>query len=141
MGTGSQATGMDANSHKQIQQVLSELNRAWISGQFDRLTRFLHPDVIIATPGFGERVQGSDAYVAGHREFVESATIHDFSEAVAEVDTVGDVAVVNYRYELDYERSGKRYTSTGRDLYVLRNTQDRWVVVWRTILDVDERAV
>lgn len=132
---------MDANSHNQIERVLKELNQAWIGGRFERFRRFLHPDVILATPGFGERVHGIDAYISGHRKFVESATIHDFSETASEVDLIEDIAVVNYRYELDYERSGKRYVSTGRDLYVLRNTGDGWLVVWRTMLDVDERSV
>jgi ketosteroid isomerase-like protein len=132
---------MDANAHNQVGRTLKELNQAWVRGQFDRLRQFLHPDVVIATPGFGERVRGSDAYVSGHRDFVESATIHAFSESASEADIIEDIAVVNYRYELDYERSGKRYASTGRDLYVLRNTEDGWLVVWRTILDVDERTV
>ena len=132
---------MDANAHNQISRVLTALNQAWIGGQVERLRQFLHPGVILATPGFGERVHGSDAYVSGHRDFAESATIHGFSEAVSEVDIIEDVAVVNYRYELDYERSGKRYASSGRDLYVLQKTGDNWLVVWRTILDVDERIV
>jgi ketosteroid isomerase-like protein len=132
---------MDANAHKRIARVLKELNQAWVAGQFDRLRAFLHPDVVLATPGFGERVHGSDAYVSGHKEFVESATIHGFSEAASEVDVIENIAVVNYRYELDYERSGTRYASKGRDLYVLSKRGDNWLVVWRTILDVDERIV
>lgn len=127
--------------HNEIERVLRELNQAWIQCQFDKLKQFLHPDVVLATPGFGERIHGSDAYVSGHRDFVENATIHNFSEAASEIDVIEDIAVVNYRYELDYERSGKRYASTGRDLYVLRDTGDGWLVVWRTILDVDERVV
>ncbi|MGW8369551.1 MAG: nuclear transport factor 2 family protein, partial [Gammaproteobacteria bacterium] len=133
--------GAAANAHEQVGQILRQLNRAWIDGQFDRLKTFLHPEVIIATPGFGERVHGSDAYVSGHRDFVASVTIHGFSESASEIDVIDDVAVVNYRYELDYERACQRYASTGRDLYVLRKTNDRWLVVWRTILDVDERVV
>lgn len=41
---------------------------------------------------------------------------------------------------MSYERSGKRYISTGRDLYVFRCLEHRWLAVWRTILDVDEHV-
>lgn len=129
------------NAHKDVAQVLKQLNQAWIEGRFDRLTELVHPDVVLVTPGFEERIHGREAYVSGHRDFAENATVHDFSESAADVDVIGDVAVVNYRYEMDYDRSGQRYASTGRDLYVLHNTGGRWLVVWRTILDVDERAV
>jgi len=132
---------MNENARNRVGQILNELNQAWVEGQVDRLEEFVHPDVILATPGFGERVLGRDAYIAGHRDFVDSATIHGFSEAAADVDVIEDIAVVNYCYELDYERSGKRYTSIGRDLYVLSNTAQGWLVVWRTILEVDERVV
>lgn len=131
---------MTGSAHDNVARVLEKLNQAWIRRRFDEMQAFLHPDVMLATPGFGERVRGSGAYIAGHRDFMEKAMIHEFVESTADVDIVADVAVVNYRYEMDYERSGKRYVSSGRDLYVLRRTGDGWLVVWRTILEVDERA-
>lgn len=129
-------TGRDA-----VAEAVRSINRAWLGSRFDELETFVHPDIVLATPGVGERVRGGETYVAGHRDFVEGATIFDFSEDEIEVDLVDDTAVATYRYEIEYEHAGQRYRSTGRDLYVFRRLEGRWIAVWRTMLDVADRAV
>lgn len=52
-----------------------------------------------------------------------------------QIDVACDTAVVTFRYEMVYERSGKRYHSTGRDLWVFQNQGNAWIAVWRTMLD------
>lgn len=123
-----------------VAHAVREVNQAWIKGEFDVLNALVDPEIVLVTPGFGERVRGSDAYVSGHRDFVENAVIHDFAEHDIDVDVVGDSAVATYRYELDYERSGTRYNSSGRDLYVFRSVAGKWVAAWRTILEIGERV-
>lgn len=122
-------------------QALRKINEAWISGDFDGLGDLVDPEIVCALPGFGERIRGRKAYVDGHRDFTQSATVHDFSEDEIAVDRVKDTAVVTYRYEVDYDRGGKRYVSTGRDLYVFRFSDGRWLAIWRTMLDIEEREV
>jgi hypothetical protein len=129
----------DQKSGDSAVQALRHINQAWVSGNFDELGALVDPAIVCATPGFGERIRGREAYVEGHREFVQSATIHDFTEGNFEADVVRNTAVVTYRYEIDYERSGKRYESTGRDLYVLRLSKGRWLAIWRTMLEIEER--
>jgi ketosteroid isomerase-like protein len=124
-----------------VAEALKKLNRAWLSEQFDELPALLHRDVVAVAPGFVERSRGSEAFIAGLRDFVQSATIHDFAEHDIEADVIGDSAVASYRFEIDFERSGQRYLGTGRDLYVFRRVEGEWLAVWRTLLGVDERPL
>jgi hypothetical protein len=47
-------------------------------------------------------------------------------------------AVAIFQYEMVYERSGERYRSTGRDLWVFQGEGDAWIAVWRTMLEMQE---
>jgi hypothetical protein len=67
--------------------------------------------------------------------------VQEFRQFDHEADVVGTTAVVSFRYEMDYERAGKRYRATGRDLWVFHNRQEAWTAVWRTMLDVAEAEV
>lgn len=127
--TGGEAVGI----------ALRTLNDAWLNGRFDELPALVQQDMVAVAPGFGERSRGGEAFVAGLRDFMQSATIRDFTEHDLDVDVIGDTAIASYRFEMDYERSGRRYAATGRDLYVFRRLEERWIAVWRTLLEVDER--
>ena len=127
--------------HGPVAEAIRRINDAWVNGRAEDLAALVHPDVVLALPGFGGREVGRMSFVAGHREFAASATIHGFREHDQAIDVVGDTAVVTYRYELDYERSGERYRSLGRDLWVFRKQDTGWLAVWRTILDVEEHPI
>jgi hypothetical protein len=92
-------------------------------------------------PDFSGRIQGRENFLAGFRDFCQSAKIHEFREPDYEVDVAGDMAVVAFRYDMVYERSGERYHSTGRDLWVLQHQGKAWIAVWRTMLDIQENAL
>jgi ketosteroid isomerase-like protein len=110
-----------------------------VAGEFDGLEALATPDFVAVAPDFSQRAYGDETFVEGLKAFSESATIHEFSEGDIEVDVMADTAVATYRYRLDYERSGDRYLSTGRDLYVLARRHGHWLALWRTLLDVEER--
>jgi hypothetical protein len=40
-----------------------------------------------------------------------------------------------------YERAGRRYRSSGRDLWVFQKQGETWIAVWRTMLDIKESEV
>jgi hypothetical protein len=79
-------------------------------------------------------------FLAGFRDFILNATIHEFHEHDHQIDVVGDTAVVTFAYEMRYERSGERYRATGRDFWVFQRQGIAWVAVWRTMLDLNESA-
>lgn len=124
-----------------IALAMERINQAWLSGRVDDMAQYLHPEIVGVSPGFSERVLGRESFVEGHREFVREADIQDFRERDLQIDVINDTAVVNYRYEMIYERGGKKYRSLGRDLWVYRLQGSAWLGVWRTVMEVDEREM
>jgi ketosteroid isomerase-like protein len=114
------------------------INEAWLAGRVDEIGGFVHPGVVFSLPDLGVRVQGREAFLAGFRDFCENAKIHEYREHDQAVDVIGNTALVTFRYEMLYERSGERYRATGRDLWVFERQGDQWLAVWRTMPRMDE---
>jgi ketosteroid isomerase-like protein len=120
--------------------AMRQINKAWVDGQVEDLAALVHPEIVMVFPGFAGRVQGREEFLAGFRDFRRNTTIQEFREHDHQVDVAGDTAVVTFRYDMLYERSGERYHSTGRDLWVFRKEGSAWIAVWRTMLDMQEDA-
>ncbi len=118
--------------------VMHRINRAWLDSQLEQLGPLLHADIVMVFPGFGGRIQGKEAFLAGFRDFCKSAAIQDFKDRDYQVDIAGNTAVVTFQFEMVYERAGERFRSTGRDFWVYERSLDNWLAVWRTMLDVTE---
>ena len=119
---------------------MRRINQAWRDGHVEDLVPLVPPEIVMVFPGFAGRVQGKEEFLAGFRDFCQNARVHEFREQDHQVDIAGDTAVVTFRYEMVYERSGERFRSTGRDLWVFQNQSGSWIAVWRTMLDLDEKA-
>ena len=126
--------------HEAVEATIRRINRLWLDGDVEALAPMLYPEIVMAFPGFTGRIQGREEFLAGFRDFCRNTKIHHFHDYDYQVDAVDDTAVVTFRYEMVYERSGERYRSTGRDLWVFQNQGRSWVAVWRTMLDVEEKA-
>jgi len=120
--------------------TMRRINRAWLDGRVEDLALMVHPEIVMVFPGFAGRIQGREDFLAGFRDFCQTARIHEFREHDHQVDIAGDMAVVTFRYEMVYERSGGRFRSTGRDLWVFQSQGGAWIAVWRTMLDMEENA-
>jgi ketosteroid isomerase-like protein len=118
--------------------AMRRINQAWLDGQVDDLAPLVHPDVVMVLPGFSGRIQGRDELLAGFRDFCRDAKLHEFREHDHLIDVAGATAVVSFRYEMVYERSGERYRATGRDLWVFEDQAGVWIAVWRTMLELEE---
>jgi hypothetical protein len=118
--------------------TLRQINQTWLDGRVDDLAPLVHPEIVMVFPGFAGRIQGREAFLAGFRDFCQSATIQDFREQDHQVDVAGDTAVVSFRFEMVYERSGERSRSSGRDLWVFQQQGNAWKAVWRTMLDMED---
>jgi hypothetical protein len=123
-----------------VGEAMRRINRVWLDGQVEGLTPMVHPEIVMTFPGFTGRIQGRDEFLAGFRDFCESAAIHEFRDYDHQTDVVADTAVATFRYEMVYERAGERYRATGRDFWVFQNQGGAWVAVWRTMLDMEEEA-
>jgi ketosteroid isomerase-like protein len=120
--------------------AMRAINQAWLGGRVEDLGPMLHPDVVMAVPGSAMRAQGREQFLAGFRDFCQNARVEEFREHDHQVDVAGNIAVVAYRYEMTYERSGRRSRSTGRDMWVFEQQGNSWIAVWRTMLDMQESA-
>ena len=114
------------------------INQVWLDGQIEDLAPMVHSEVVMAFPDFTGSIQGREDFLAGFRDFRQNASIQEFREHEHHVDVAGDTAVVTFRYDMVYERSGKRYRSTGRDLWVFQKQGRTWIAVWRAMLDMEE---
>src|SRR5947208_15940575 len=97
--------------------TMDRINRAWLGGTVENLSPLVHPKIVMVLPGFSGRAQGRDTLLAGFHDFTSNATVHEFREHDRQVDVVGNTAVVSCRFEMVYERVGKRYRYTGRDVW------------------------
>jgi ketosteroid isomerase-like protein len=118
--------------------TMARINRAWLDGQLNDLELLVHPDVVMVFPGFGGRIQGRDQFLAGFHDFCTNAKVQEFVEHDQQVDVAGGTAVVSFRFDMVYERSGERFRSTGRDLWVFQQEGTAWIAVWRTMLEIEE---
>ena len=122
-----------------VSAAMQRINQAWLDRRPKDLAPLLHPDMIMVFPGFSGRAEGREALVTGFVDFCDNATVHEYQESEHQVDVVGDTAVVSFKYEMVYERSGQRYRATGRDLWVFTQRDGDWLAVWRTMLDLQEQ--
>ena len=132
---------MDESKRESATAAMHEINRAWLDGRVEELAPLVHAEIVTVFPDFAGRMQGREALLAGFRDFCGSATIEEFKEHDQQVDVAGDTAVITFRYEIVYERSGGRYRAGGRDLWVFEQQDGAWIAVWRAMLDVEENAV
>ena len=119
---------------------MQRINRVWLDGNVDDLAPMVAPDIVMVFPGFSGRIKGREQFLAGFRDFCENARVHEFQDRDYEHDVVGDTAVVTFRFDMIYERSGERYRSTGRDLWVFRGQDSGWIAVWRAMLEIQEQT-
>lgn len=132
---------LDDSKRDGVAAAMRRINETWLDGRVEDLTPMLHPEIVMVFPGFTARSQGRKEFLAGFQDFRRNATIHDFSEHDYQIDVAGDTAVINFGYEMVYERTGRRYHASGRDLWVFQRQGGGWVAVWRTMVGPKENAV
>jgi ketosteroid isomerase-like protein len=122
------------DDQSEVEQLVLELNQAWLEGRVEELPRFFHQDVVMMLPNAGGRVEGREAMVLSYRQFVEAAEIHEFEIVKLQADVYEGTAVATLEFPVTYELGGTVYDETGTDLTILSLGDDGWQVVWRTQL-------
>lgn len=74
------------------------------------------------------------ACVASYEDFLSKAHVERFESSGFHVDVSGNTATASYRWEVGYEIDGAHAVDRGRDVLVLRQTDNGWVVCWRAML-------
>jgi hypothetical protein len=126
------------DSKLQVHEVLSAINQAWRSNTPLGMSQYLHPNIVMKYPGFSGEVAGRDALLASFVEFCTNARVLEYQESNEQINVVGNCAVVSFQFEMLYERAKYQERSKGRDLWVFQYTSDKWVAVWRTMMELEE---
>lgn len=131
---------IDEPESRGVADAMRAINQAWLAGRADDIAPAIHPEIVMVFPGFSGEMRGREPFLAGFRDFVENATVEDYHEQDQQIAVVGNTAVVTFTYQMLYARAGARYRVTGRDLWVFQKQGPQWIAVWRTMMDLDERA-
>jgi hypothetical protein len=123
---------------KEVHDTMAAINRAWRENRPSEMSPYLHADVTMVFPGFSGTVAGRDALVASYTEFCSKARVLEYSESDEQIQVIGNVAFLNFRFDMLYERASYRERSTGRDLWAFERTGEKWIAVWRTMFDLKE---
>ena len=129
---------MDESKRESASAAMRQINQAWLKGRVEDLAPLVHSEVVMVFPDFAGKVQGREALLAGFHDFCENAAIQEYQEHDQQVDVVGDTAIITFRYEMVYVRSGARYRANGRDLWVFEKQDGAWIAVWRAMLEMKE---
>ena len=128
------ASDIEQNVREEIQQLLKNINAAWVKGRSEDLEEYFHEDMVIFDPGFGRRGIGKKACVESYKDFTSHATIHEFTESDPAIDIWGDTAVAIYKFEINYKTNGEDHRDFGQDLFVFIRERGKWRAVWRVII-------
>ena len=124
-----------------VRTAMSEIQAAWRENRPRDMIPYLHPDVMMALPGFTGIIKGRHILVTSFIEFNKSAKVILYSESDHEVQVVADTAIVTFEFQMTYERGDYRGHSKGRDFWIFARDDDRWLAVWRTMMDVSDNPV
>ncbi|HUI30824.1 MAG TPA: DUF4440 domain-containing protein [Candidatus Acidoferrales bacterium] len=122
----------------QVHNALAAINKAWRNGQPMEMYEYLHPDITMALPNFKERVVGRHTFLASFVEFCTNAQVVQYSETNETINVIDKVAVASIKFNMVYDRATYRARSSGRDLWVFENIGEKWLAVWRTMIELEE---
>jgi ketosteroid isomerase-like protein len=100
------------------------------------MNSYLHPDMTMVLPDFSGAIVGKETLLTSFFEFCSNARVLEYTEADEHVQVIGDVAFVNFRFDMLYERASYRERSTGRDVWAFKRIGDQWLAVWRMMVDL-----
>lgn len=132
---------MATDSESRLHETMAAINSAWRENRPGDMRLHLHPQVTIVLPGFSGTVTGSDALLAGFEEWCANARVLGYKESDEQVQIIGRVGVVSFRFDMLYERAAYRERSVGRDIWVFQRIDDKWLAVWRTMVDLKEERM
>jgi ketosteroid isomerase-like protein len=120
----------------EIRQTVERINDASRRGDIEALKQFCHEGVVIVPPGFVQRAEGRDTYLKSVKDFCAKGTVLDYKELSMKIDIFGDIAIVYYSYETQWEMEGKTFNETGNDVMVLSRNEGKWLLIWRTLIPI-----
>lgn len=127
-----------------IRLLLQRINETWLWYYPEQFAAILgecfHEAMVIKGPGFQTMSAGREACIKSYVDFVGQAAVSACTLSTPEVDVWGDTAVATYAWKVTYQMNGEQYRDSGHDLFAFVRSGDRWLAVWRAVLQ-DESVV
>ena len=123
---------------ERIEAALRDINDFWLKARPREIENLLLESIVMVYHGFAGRAKGKEAVIASFVNFWENAFVERFEPSDFQIDIVDNLAFISFTFEMTYTRSGDRNRSTGRDLWAMQKSGNRWLAVWRTMLDLHE---
>jgi hypothetical protein len=129
---------MTNKAESEVHETMAAINRAWRENRPTQMQAYLHPGITMVLPKFSGTLIGADKIIASFVEFCTNARVLQHEESDEQTQLMGDVAFVNYRFNVLYERATYRERSIGRDIWAFRHSNGKWLAIWRTMVDLKE---
>ena len=120
----------------EVHSTLASINSAWREGHPSSMRESLHPEIIMALPGFKQSIRGRELLLGSFEEFSKNAKVLEYEESEEHIDVIEDCAMATFHFKMLYERPAYRELSQGRDMWVFHRHQDRWIAVWRAMIEL-----
>jgi hypothetical protein len=104
---------------------------AWLSQDWFSLGSRLAPEVVFVSPAAVEPLVGRARVLENLRELMSGVRMHEYNATDLRGYDCGGTGVITYRWQLDCTVGQERRQSTGRDVLVLRESADHWLLAWR----------
>ena len=116
----------------EIWALVERSNRAWLEGRPEDTAELFDEDVVMVGPDGQVASRGRVAMVRSYVEYGAQVKTHAFDVVAHRVDVIGDTAVVDYTFDVEYEYASQRHRERGREILVMRRTPQAWRAIWRT---------
>ncbi len=131
----------NTEEEREVWSIVNAINEAWVNNRAEKIAVHLHPKCVMTSPDFKQYLRGKEAVVNSYVEYTKMAKTKAFGIADASVDIFGDTAIVNATFVVTYELEGKTFQGAGREIWTLKQSNDRWYGVWRSLADLYEEEV
>lgn len=123
----------DAAAQRAVRQVLTRIDAAWRTKQFDGFDRCFADDAVIVGPHYQPYAIGRKACADSYREFATNAAILEYEESDHQLRLWPDTAVYTFAWQMTYARDGGPKRDAGTDQLFLGRFGDDWRVLFRYI--------
>jgi ketosteroid isomerase-like protein len=107
---------------------------AWLGRDWARVRASLAEDVEFLSRDFAGPVVGREAVLKSIRTFLQRVRVHEYNATDLKSHRSGPVAVITYRWQMEWTAGEAHRSSSGRDVLVLRGEGGDWRLVWRAQL-------
>jgi Domain of unknown function (DUF4440) len=115
-------------------QWVHRYDAAWLGQDWARVQASLSDDVEFYSRDFTSRLLGRAAVLDSICAFMQRVQVHEYNATDLTGHRSGPVAVVTYRWEMQWTAGEAHRSSSGRDVLVLRSENGDWRLLWRAQL-------